>query len=57
MQNIPERELNQLIMPFMWSNLKRKIVKVLPNTETPDPEVVFEAEKKQMIKKRLYTAF
>jgi membrane protein len=35
------RELNQLIMPFMWSNLKRKIVKVLPNTETPDPEVVF----------------
>jgi hypothetical protein len=34
-------ELNQLIMPFMWSNLKRKIVKVLPNTETPDPEVVF----------------
>ena len=24
---------------------KEKIVKVLPNTETPDPEVVFEAEK------------
>jgi hypothetical protein len=51
MQNIPDAELNQLIMPFMWSNLKRKIVKVLPNTETPDPEVVFEAEKKQMMVK------
>jgi membrane protein len=38
-------ELNQLIMPFMWSNLKRKIVKVLPNTETPDPEVVFEVKR------------
>jgi hypothetical protein len=45
MQNIPERELNQLIMPFMWSNLKRKIVKVLPNTETPDPEVVLKPKR------------
>jgi membrane protein len=25
MQNIPDAELNQLIMPFMWSNLKKKL--------------------------------
>jgi hypothetical protein len=34
----------------MWSNLKKKNCKVLPNTETPDPEVVFEAEKDDRVK-------